>query len=146
MIDLLCKRVVFAGAMALVGCVNEPSCSKDAPLGSIKNETTTVSRLDVEALRGKVLGSAGQMTEKEALADLLWQEKERIRLGLPGGEDAATSRQKVVLDHGRRIRSGEVSPLRKDSRALPPDAQLTQCGRRLWDLTDSSAPVAPPTW
>jgi len=71
------------------------------------------------------------MQEAEALVDLLWQESERQRMGLPGGPNAKQARRTVALGHQNRLRAGATPPLRDNAKSLPAGATLTDCGHSL---------------
>jgi hypothetical protein len=89
-----------------------------------------ISSTEVAELRARVIAGGGSVTARAAFADVLWQEAERRRMNLPGGERAAVSRKDVVRGHGRRLLDGKTTALRSDPEALPPDVRLTECGQR----------------
>jgi hypothetical protein len=75
--------------------------------------------------------AAGKMTLQSALIDVLWQERERQRLGLAGGERATASRRSAVLAHRSRLRQHRDDRLRSNAGAVPEGTHLTECGRGL---------------
>lgn len=117
---------VFAG-----DCSNPPVCEQEAELGTIGKSGASIRVRDMKALIARVRVTGGSMTEHQALLDLLWQESERQRLGLPGGANAERSWRAVVLGHQDRLKSGAVKVLRLHSEELPRGAVLTQCGRQV---------------
>lgn len=71
---------------------------------------------------------------KFALRELLWQESERQRLGLPGGDHIFASRSRTVVAYVDRLRAGGGPiDLRNE---LPQGTSLTSCGARTIGLRD----------
>jgi hypothetical protein len=105
---------------------HEPVCGEASLLAS-----DAITRAEVEETRSRVAMGRGRMTPRDAFTDLLWQEFERARLGLPGGALAPASRRRAVLIHKQRLIDGREDALRSDADQLPPNAKLSECGRRL---------------
>jgi hypothetical protein len=117
---------LLAGAAS---CRTSDPCGPSSVAATVQGEPITCG--DVDALVARVKTAGGSMKVREALIDLVWQEAERKRLGLPGGERAAESRRKVVAAHRGRVLAGDAKKLRSDPDAMPPGTQLSACGRRL---------------
>lgn len=128
---VICILAVLA--LPAGGCTGAraDSCSDRDSVGHIGDPRSSIARREVRVLVAAVRAGGGNMTEREALADLLWQEAERLRLGLPGGERAEASRREVVRSHLGRIRDGQAMPVRSDRLAHPPGAVLTPCSHAL---------------
>lgn len=117
---------------SMTGCQASTTCDGNVELGRLTVPGAAPILLkDVHELQARAATEGTTMNEEVALRDLLWQEKERIRLGLPGGQSAAQSRRRAVSQHARRLLDGKASALGIASRSLPPEAQLTTCGRAL---------------
>ena len=122
--------VAAASATCSFACdVSGPRCAEDAPLARLGSEWIT--ERDVREQVARVAVAGGRMTQRDALIDLLWQEAERRRLGLPGGTEAEKSRQRVVVSHVDRLRNGQVQPLRANPSAIPTAVRVTACGSQL---------------
>ena len=119
------------GLLLISSCRSEPACANDAELGTVGDPTSAVTAAEVDSLAARVRTAGGSLTKADALVDLLWQESERQRLGLPGGPAAKQSRRKVALGHQNRLRAGTTPRLRDDPKRLPPGAKLTDCGQRV---------------
>jgi hypothetical protein len=101
--------------------------------GHVGDPASAITRGEIRALVAQIRTAGSAATDREAFVDLLWQEAERQRLGLPGGDQAPASRRKVILGHGRRIQDGKAAPVRTDPKALPPGTVLTPDGRAIVD-------------
>jgi hypothetical protein len=78
-----------------------------------------------------------RLTLEQAFRDVLWQESERQRLGLPGGPEVEKSRREAVIQYRRaRPTQGAIDMVA----ALPSGASLTPCGARLLQKPDSAGP------
>lgn len=119
------------GLVGLSACGRPDSCGNDSQLARLDTAgAEPVLRKEVEALRGSVAVTGTSISSGAALADLLWQESERIRLGLPGGKQLASSRRMAIFAHARGLLDGTSPQLRNKPEALPPTTRLTNCGRR----------------
>ena len=122
---------VVACLLAACSRPQVPQCSDRSSLGTVGPGGEQIAGNEVSELVARVATAGGKMTRQSALVDLLWQEAERQRLGLPGGTQTRQSRRAVVNRHGRRIEGGETERLRSDPNRLPLGTQLTYCGEQL---------------
>lgn len=137
--DLMPRRrhaavAATVGAIALATLffsARNSKCEDSAALARVGDEVGVIMIRDVRELVARVQTAGGAMSRRNAFLDLLWQESERQRLGLPGGERAADSRREVVFIHRDRLREGKATPLREDRSSLPGSTTLSKCGRRL---------------
>jgi len=128
---------IALACLSSAACGGPERCTDAVLLGRVNRAgAESISRADVEEQRARAGTTGTWLTRRVAFADLLWQETERLRLGLPGGERAAESRRRLVTGHARRLLDHEVAPLRTKPEELPPDAQLTDCGRITLEETD----------
>jgi hypothetical protein len=95
-------------------------------LGSVGD--VKIGRDEVEAVIANASASGAHLNEAQALKDILWQESERQRLGLPGGADIQQSRREVIRRYRGQRRTSQALDTQK---ALPPATELTACGTRL---------------
>ena len=119
-----------------LGCERAPPCDEHAVLGTVGESGTPIRRTDVEALVVRARMSGVEATVGPSFVDLMWQEAERQRLGLPGGDQASASWQTVVRRRARGLDQGRPVAPAVQRTGLPPDARLTSCGAAL---------VPPPT-
>ena len=123
-----------------MGCL---ALSSSGPLVSCDGRSTTggcagaqlailgdivIGRRDVEQLQAQVRVLGGELSDRQALFDVLWQERGRQKMGLPGGREIYKSRREVVRRYKRAGdgRGGEQTEFRAGE--LPPEAKLTECG------------------
>jgi hypothetical protein len=85
-------------AAAASGCSTAPKESARESCGGLLGSVgeVKISRDEVEALVANASASGARLNRAQALKDVLWQESERQRLGLPGGGDIQSSRREVV--------------------------------------------------
>jgi len=141
MLGVASSSVVFAhaGVTALLPLLlmSVPACSE--PDGNRKSDGlqcralgslggVTITRSEVEMLVANAGAAGGRLTVEQAFQDLLWQESERQRLGLPGGSELEKSRREVVRRYRQERRNREAINTRA---ALPPATVLTPCGAEL---------------
>jgi hypothetical protein len=105
----------------------------DGRLGSLAG--VGVSRAEVEVLAADTAAAGARLNLGQALRDLLWQEAERQRLGLPGGAQIARSRREAIRRYRReRLHRGPI-----DTRGeLPEGTELTACGHELLKQQDDA--------
>lgn len=114
-----------------VGCTRAPPCDEQAVLGTVGESGTPIRKTDVEALVVRARMSGVEAAVGPSFVDLMWQEAERQRLGLPGGDQASASWQTVVRRHARGLDQGRPIAPAAQRTGLPPDARLTACGAAL---------------
>lgn len=117
-------------AMAASACSISPKESTAESCGGFLGSVgeIKIARDEVEAVVANASASGARLNRAQALKDVLWQEAERQRLGLPGGGNIQQSRREVV----RRYRDQRrTSPALDTQNTLPPGAELTACGARL---------------
>jgi hypothetical protein len=108
----------------LLGCSHsQQSRSKCDDLASVAG--VSITRAEVDLLVGEAAAAGSQLSLPTAFRDLLWQEAERQRLGLPGGKDITSSRAEAVRRYRRTRMSREPIDLHHE---LPASAVLTACG------------------
>jgi len=78
---------------------------------------------------GETAAAGQRLPQDRALRDLVWQEAERQRLGLPGGPDLRKSRHAAIRAYRQERVTGQREPLAMD--VLPAGASLTPCGERV---------------
>ena len=88
----------------------------------------TIRSAEVNILAAESTAAGLRLTKAQAFRDLMWQEAERQRLGLPGGAELRKSRREVIRRYRFERRSRDpIDTLA----ALPEGATLTACGARL---------------
>lgn len=120
-------------------CGTPSECAPGTVLGEIGDAGSGVTLAEVKTLVARIRSAGGSVSEGDALIDLLWQESERQRLGLPGAADAQFSRRKVALGHHKRLSTGATKRLRDSTHSVPDGATLTACGEGLLK-TNASGP------
>ena len=78
---------------------------------------------------GETAAAGQRLPQDRALRDLVWQEAERQRLGLPGGPDLRKSRHAAIRAYRHERVAGQREPLAMD--VLPAGASVTPCGERV---------------
>jgi hypothetical protein len=128
----------FSGAFVLVSGLVAFACSESRP-GSVEVETpckgrlaavaeVPITRAEVDVLMANTTAAGARLTAEQSLRDLLWQESERQRLGLPGGPETQRSRNEAV----RRYRHARLKRAPIDTQGpLPDGTVLTPCGAKL---------------
>lgn len=105
-------------------------CSEDQPLAEIGG--VAIAWKDVRQAQGQVRVLGGELGDRNALIDVLWQEHARQEAGLPGGTEIFRSRREVVRRYKRAgdARSNGEQVEQPEFRAgeLPKQARLTECG------------------
>lgn len=120
---LLCIVGPFGTA---VGCKADAQDQTECSLARVKD--VAIGWTDVRQVQGQVRVVGGDLSDQDALIDVLWQEVGRQEQGLPGGAEIYKSRRLVV----RKYRSGRSDQKPAFVRgAIPRDAVLTECGTRL---------------
>jgi hypothetical protein len=106
-------------------------CDERAVLGTVGESGAPVRLSDVPAFVVRARMGGVETAVGPSLVDLMWQEAERQRLGLPGGDQASASWQTVVRRHARGLDQGRPISPAAGRTGLPPDARLTACGNAL---------------
>jgi hypothetical protein len=113
-----------------IGCAR-PSAKLDDQSCGGKLATlhgVTITAAEVTLLIGESGAAGARLTATQALRDILWQESERQRLGLPGGDALTESRREVVKRY-RRERASRVAI--ETQHGLPDGVQMTSCGNTM---------------
>ena len=126
----------FAAALGVLtalalGCTRVAPCDERAVLGTVGESGAPIRLSDVQAVVVRARMGGAEAAIGPSLVDLMWQEAERQRLGLPGGDQASASWQTVVRRHARGLDQGRPIAPAAQRTGLPPDARLTACGAAL---------------
>lgn len=117
--------VAFGAAEARSRSVDDCAAPR-AVLARVGTVPVTQDDFRWASVQGRAAGS--RLDPRSALRDLLWQEAERQRQRLPGGEHARLSRRQALNDYvARRAQGAPALPLAE----MPPGAELTSCGRQV---------------
>jgi hypothetical protein len=118
-------------ATLALGCTRAPPCDEQAVLGTVGESGAPIRASDVQAVVVRARMGGVEAAVGPSFVDLMWQEAERQRLGLPGGDQASASWQTVVRRHARGLDQGRPIAPAAQRTGLPPDARLTACGAAL---------------
>ncbi len=117
-------RAFAVALVAVAGCSRSPKSDQPTPCSDLaKVGDTVVTGAELDFLLASPAAGGIILTREQGLKDLIWQEAERQRLGLPGGVEIQRSRRLAVQRY-RRERSRRPA---LDVERLPAHAVLTSC-------------------
>ena len=128
------RVLAVLGLAVLAGCSGKAQGSASHSCSGMRLATigdTKIGWRDVRQAQGQVKLFGGQLSDRDALIDVLWQDLGRQRLELPGGSEIYQSRRQVVRRYksiGDGRRDGELE-FKADR--VPSEAKLTACGNRV---------------
>lgn len=119
------------------GCAKVTAvCEESSDVGTVGPSGAPILAAEVEESMARVKLAGGRTTRKRALKDLLWQEAERQRLGLDGGEKAPASRRAAIVAYQASLKKGATPGPPLTLTALPPNARLSKCGEAIMKESD----------